>query len=232
MTQTELMATATNSLTPLEIIQQAIAGGIDTDKLGQLMDLQERWEANEARKAYTRAMAAFQKNPPSIEKASHVKFGNTEYDHALLEDVAGVIREALSERGFSFRWKTDSGDGSSGVTVTCIITHEMGHSEETTLTAPADTSGSKNSIQSIGSTVTYLQRYTLLAATGLAPKGVDNDARAVDTINENQEAEIRALMQEVNANEVRFLAFLGVDKLGDLPASRMRSAISALEAKR
>jgi hypothetical protein len=53
----------------------------------------------------------------------------------------------------------------------------MGHSERTTLSATADTSGSKNSIQAIGSTVTYLQRYTLLAAVGLAAGG-DDDGQA------------------------------------------------------
>ena len=43
-----------------------------------------------------------------------------------------------------------------------------------------DTSGSKNSIQAISSAVTYLQRYTLLAATGLSTSelgNLDNDGR-------------------------------------------------------
>ena len=59
--------------------------------------------------------------------------------------------------------------------MTCILTHDMGHSEETSLEGSADNSGSKNSIQAIGSSVTYLERYSLLAATGLAVKNADND---------------------------------------------------------
>jgi hypothetical protein len=51
----------------------------------------------------------------------------------------------------------------------------MGHSELTKMTAPSDTSGQKNSIQAIASTITYLQRYTLLAATGLTTKDMPDD---------------------------------------------------------
>jgi ERF superfamily len=63
------------------------------------------------------------------------------------------------------------------IKVTCILTHELGHSEETTLMGAPDNSGSKNAIQAVGSTVTYLERYTLLAACGLSTKGSDNDGR-------------------------------------------------------
>lgn len=48
---------------PAELMMKAVAGGMDIDKIKQMMDLQERWEANQARKAYTEAMAAFKKNP-------------------------------------------------------------------------------------------------------------------------------------------------------------------------
>jgi hypothetical protein len=69
----------------------------------------------------------------------------------------------------------------------------MGHSEETTLRAIPDTSGSKNSIQAIGSTVTYLQRYTLLAAVGMAAAGMDNDGRAADEEQKPKISEARVV---------------------------------------
>jgi hypothetical protein len=71
------------------------------------------------------------------------------------------------------RWPTQ-------IAVTCVLTHKMGHSEETTLKAIPDTSGNKNTVQAIGSTVTYLERYTLLAAMGMAAAGMDNDGRMAD----------------------------------------------------
>jgi len=53
---------------PIERIMQALGQGIDPDKIGQMMDYQERWEANQARQAYHTAMSAFKLNPPEIIK--------------------------------------------------------------------------------------------------------------------------------------------------------------------
>lgn len=164
-------------VTPLGILQIAVEQGANVDKLAKLLELQERWQANQARQAYNAAMAKFKQRPPKITKNKHVKFDDTEYDHATLDHVTEAITETLSAVGISHKWKMCQ---SPEISVTCVLTHEMGHSEETTLKASPDTSGSKNSIQAIGSTVTYLQRYTLLAAVGLAAAGMDNDGRAAD----------------------------------------------------
>ena len=43
------------AITPMDMINTAIERGADIDQLTKLMDLQERWEANEARKAYQNA---------------------------------------------------------------------------------------------------------------------------------------------------------------------------------
>ena len=158
-----------------ELVQKD--GNMDVEKLSKLLEVQERFDAIQARKAYTAAMAAFKENPPEIIKDRHVQYrtqkGQTDYDHATLANVTACINKALSEHGLAASWATSQDNGC--VRVTCRITHIMGHSEETTLSAPPDTTGSKNAIQAIGSTVTYLQRYTLLALTGLATYDQDDD---------------------------------------------------------
>lgn len=58
--------------------------------------------------------------------------------------------------------------------VTCVVTHREGHSERTTMTGPEDYSGFKTLIQSRGSSVTYLERYTLKGAFGLTSADSDN----------------------------------------------------------
>lgn len=178
MATTELVTQST-ALTPAELLRIAVTQGADIEKLSQLMDLQERWEKNEARKAYVAAMAAFKSAAPRIGKNKHVHFdtakGPTDYNHATLDHVCDAVTKALSTVGISHRWKVDQ--DKDWITVTCILTHEFGHSEETKLIGAPDNTGSKNSIQAIGSTVTYLQRYTLLAATGLAAANSDTDGR-------------------------------------------------------
>lgn len=166
----------------MSMIERAAADpNFDAGKLQQLLDAKERYEANEARKAWVVAMSAFKADAPTIDKNKRVSFatakGKTEYDHATLDNVCNVVIAALSKHGLSHRWETMQ-EGS--IAVTCVITHILGHSERTTLRASADDSGGKNSIQAIGSTVTYLQRYTLLAAAGLAVKGMDNDGKGAD----------------------------------------------------
>ncbi len=169
--------------TPMTLIDRAVSGGASIETLEKLFSLQLRWEANEAKKAFMAAMNAFKADPPEILKNHKVAYGTTAYDHATLDHVCEAITGALSKHDISHRWRVEQSEGL--LRVTCILTHKGGHSEETTLCGGPDTSGSKNAIQAIGSTVTYLERYTLLAATGLAAKNGDNDgqgAPAMETL--------------------------------------------------
>jgi hypothetical protein len=165
--------------TPATLLQMAVQQGADLDRLERLMALQERWESNEAKKEFTAAMAAFKSNPPEIFKDKLVGFENkdgsfTGYKHATLGNVVEKIVAGLAKVGVSHKWSLRQSNGQ--MAVTCILTHRMGHSDETTMEAGADVSGKKNSIQAVASTVSYLQRYTLLAATGLATQDQDDDA--------------------------------------------------------
>ncbi len=101
------------------------------------------------------------------------------------------------------------------------------------MSASPDTSGSKNSIQAIGSTVSYLQRYTLFAILGLASTDQDNDGGApTKPLDENQLANLESLMDEVKADSKKFLSHFGIESLADLPQAKLKGAISMLEAKR
>lgn len=162
--------------TPMMLLQIAMEQGADIDKLSKLMELQERWEKGEARKAFVHAMGIFKQNPPQIVKDKQVAFGQTKYKHAELDQVSSVLGASLARVGISHRWEIAQSD--TRITVRCILTHELGHAESVELSAAADTSGQKNSIQAIASTVSYLERYTLLAATGTATGEADDDGRA------------------------------------------------------
>lgn len=221
--------------TPMMMLQAALDKGVSVEQMGQLLALQERWEANEARKAYVVAMTAFKANPPEVLKRKAVAFGNTAYKHALLEDASAIIGEALSQHGISHRWDVEQADAK--VKVTCILTHALGHSESVTLEGALDTSGSKNPIQSLGSTVSYLQRYSLFAASGIAPKGVDDDATdkgakemdervridflaAIDALSHSKDVD--ALWQTIAAE---------CTKSGDIPAYDELKVAMAKKAK-
>ena len=173
-------------MSPGQLVSQLMqqGGSMDLSAMERLMSLQERWDANEAKKAYHQAMAAFKQNPPTIYKDKHVSFstqkGQTDYHHATIGNVVKQIVASLAEHDLSHSWTTEQREGGQ-VAVTCTITHKLGHSESVTLQAGRDESGGKNSIQALGSAITYLQRYTLLAITGLAVEdGSDDDGQGAD----------------------------------------------------
>jgi hypothetical protein len=170
--------------TAFALVELAIQKGSSIEHLERLMAMQERWEANEARKAFVAAMAAFKKNPPEIVKRKLVEFpskgGKTAYMHATLGDVCAAVIEALAIHGFSHRWAMRSSP--EGIYVKCVVTHMLGHAEEFEMgPGRPDESGGKNPIQAIASTNTYFQRYSLLGLCGLTSNDQrDDDGRGAD----------------------------------------------------
>ena len=167
---TKEQSTTVSTTSPMQLIEVAINSGADIDKLERLMTLQERWEDNNAKKAFFAAMSKFNAECPTIIKKK--KAHNSMY--APLGDIHAQIKETLVSCGLSFRFEQDH---SSGIEVTCLISHELGHTEKATMKANADTSGSKSAIQAMASTVTYLMRYTLCSALGITTADEDMDGR-------------------------------------------------------
>lgn len=172
-------AAAPATVTPGQMLMMAVEQGADLDKLERLLDLQERYEAREAEKAYVQAMSNFRADCPPIAKTRTGH--NTRY--AGLAETIDQIKDALAANGLSHSWLTEQ-EGPN-ITVTCTVTHADGHRERTSLTGQPDTSGSKNSIQAIGSTISYLERYTLFAALGLASSDMDTDGNVVGGLPES-----------------------------------------------
>jgi hypothetical protein len=218
------------AVTPAEMLHIAVQQGADLDKLEKLMELQDRWEKNEAKKAYTNAMSQFRSDCPTILKTKRAH--NSTY--AGLAETISQIKGLLSKNGLSHSWRTEQGNNM--ITVTCCITHSQGHSECTSLSAGADSSGNKNSIQAIGSTVTYLERYTLVAILGLASSDQDDDgamyASNVEYISDEQAANLESLISEVGASKENFLKYLRISSLDLLTSDKYNGAVKSLEKKR
>jgi ERF superfamily len=172
--------------TPMDIMMTAVQRGMGKDQLEVLERMFEfdlKVKAQQAKEAYHKAMAAFKANPPKIWRDLQAKYQvtgkpETKWNHADLGTAADAINKALGEHGLNAGWRTEPLENGN-VKVTCIITHALGHSESTPLIAGPDKSGGKNDIQAVGSTVFYLERYTLFAITGLAPAHMDDDGQSL-----------------------------------------------------
>jgi hypothetical protein len=182
----------------MRLIEMAINNGADISQLEKLMDLQERYEANQAKKEFNAAMSVFQTMLPVIEKLGVVDYtttkGRTYYSYAKLEDIAKAIQPALKATGLSYRF-TQGQDG-GGITVRCIVTHKEGHSEYSELVSNPDISGGKDQLKSIASAISYLRRYTLTGILGIVVGGEDDDGGSVQDSGQGQQGEVNCYPDE------------------------------------
>lgn len=219
---------------PVSMMIQAKAAGMSTEELKDMLTLQKEWEANEARKAFHIAISEFKDEEISITKDKSVGFNDTFFTHASLANIVETTVPFLSKHGLSHSWTTDQTDGT--VRVTCTITHKLGHSECTTLQSAPDGSGKKNPIQAIASAITYLERYTFLAITGLATSDMQDDDGAgaveVEYISDDQLADMKAVCDELKVGYEQFAKVCKVESLDMLPAIKYHGAMQKLEAKR
>ena len=218
------------------LIEMAITQNADIDKLEKLMALQERYDAKNAKSAYLLALSMFQSKCPVIvaKKQGH------NYKYAPLGDIVAQIKELLFHCGLSYRFE-QSQEGKS-IKIRCITSHIEGHTEALTIEGEADTQGSKSSIQAIGSTITYLRRYSLLGALGIVTADEDSDGRVesskkIEHCDSSQVIKINDLLDETKTHEGDFGVYintrLGISaqSFSQYTKEQADFAIKQLEAK-
>jgi len=179
----------------------------DVEKLARLMELQERHEANEARKAYIQALGIFHSQCPTIIRTKSVGYGKGDkkvaYRHAGLAETMDQIRELLSQCQLSVNW-TVTRNEPQWIEVECVVSHVAGHTERTSLGGPPDTSGNKNLLQARASTVSYLERYTLKALLGLVDRDdekSDDDGQGGAADGKAEEPPSQTALQDADAKK-------------------------------
>lgn len=222
--------------TIIQVIERAAMNpAVDIEKMERLLAMQERIHDRTAKAAYAAALAAMQPELPIIAERGGIKDrgGNVQSRYALWEDVVGIITPILSRHGFALSFRT--GNDVNGVTVTGVLSHREGHQEQTSLTLPIDTSGSKNAVQSVGSSTSYGKRYVSGALLNLRYGETDDDGHAgggPTLVSDEQIANLEALISEVGANRAAYLKYLKVTDLHQIPEASYSACVSALEAKR
>jgi len=219
---------------PMAIMEMAMNKNFDIDRIEKMLEIQEKWESNEARKAYHQDMSEFKTEHIIILKDKENKQYNSMY--ATHGNIVNTVSPILSKYGFSHKF--DIEQEKELVKVTCVITHCKGHSESSFMFAPLDKSGSKNAIQQIKSTRTYLKSATFEDALGIAPvdDNFDDDGNGhnqpnIEYIDDKQKSTILDMVASTNTTEEEFLNYLKVDSIDNIPASIYNVAIAALNTK-
>ena len=223
--------TVRQETTPAMLLNLAIEKGADLDRLERLMMLQEKWDAGQAKKAYSVAMSAFKSEKITVSKDKV----NSQYKskYSSEDSLLNTVNPLLSKHGLSASFSFTQ--AAVGIEVTCSITHAAGHSESVSLTGPLDVSGQKNPLQQIKSTVTYLRKATFEAITGIASSddsGDDDGAGASTLISDAQVSTITDLINEKEADRAKFLRFMACDSVETIRAADFTKAVAALKAKK
>ncbi|MEH6451268.1 MAG: ERF family protein [Oleispira sp.] len=195
----------------------AITSGADIDKLERLMQLQERYDAKNARSSFAQALGMFQANCPSIKKLK--KGHNSNY--APLEDIISQVKEVMFNSGLCYSFSQKQADNQ--IEVSCHLSHVDGHTETVSMRSEADKSGNKQAIQAIASTVTYLRRYTFTGVTGIVPCDEDSDGRiekavVIEHCDSSQVIKINELLDKTGTHEGDFGIYIN-QRLGINSAS-------------
>jgi hypothetical protein len=225
----------------LKIISQAVSNpDLDAVKLESLINMYDRIAAQKAKASFISALADMQPKLPKITKKGTTG-GPGKQKYALWEDINQEITPTLSEYGFALTFRLDPiPDG--GLSVTGVLSHRDGHSTENAVPLPFDTSGVKNPVQSVGSTISYGKRYAAILILNITTCGEDDDGSGAGAgattsgkqtkITVKQTEEIQNLIDETDTNIESFCKYMNVDAVANMTAADYERAIDGFDAKK
>lgn len=218
------------------LLELAVNKGMPAAELGQLLDLHERIEDRNARKEFTRALAAVKAELPPIIHSRQAAFKtrsghDVKYSYTELDELARVLDPILTKHGFSYSWSQTMEKGL--VTTTCTLDHDAGHSRSSSFSVPAENDSAASPQQKIGIADTYASRRSLIGVLGLTTADKDPRPKEIDPtpIGEDQEVELSDMITTSGADRARFLKHFDVEALKDLPAARYAEAKTMLQQK-
>lgn len=231
-------------------ISQAITSKADITVIERLFALRTQMKVEQAKEAFNSSMAKFQKECPVIKKKKEGGKTNSStvaaYKYAPIELIIEQVRDLIASNGFSYSFNIETFPES--VKATCVINHEIGHSENSSMSFP---NGTKTNIMSApqltAATVTFAKRYVFCAAFGITVGDEDNEKLLGKGVSEDIK-----LPKDIKAQITHLLSILGVkggskdetrtsikrlsgmeatDKIEDLEEIRNRLEVLVKEAK-
>jgi hypothetical protein len=221
----------------VDVISRAASDpNIDIAKMERLLEMHERISARQAEIAFNTAMNVCQAEMPRVLR--NKTNDSTTSKYADLEQLDIICRPIYTKHGFSLSFGTADCPLPGHARQTCLVSHTGGHSRAYQADIPLDLTGpkgnqNKTGVQGFGSTMSYGQRYLTKLIFNIALTNEDNDGQGeMETVSEEQIANIRALLTELGKDEKKFLKWAKVDSLDQIPAINYSATIQTLEAMR
>lgn len=230
----------------MTIIEKAMMmPNFEIEKLERLLAMQKEIMAKNAEMSFTSALVRLSADLPRIVRSKSVAYdidkndktkGKKEaFKFAAYEDIDEVLRPLMAREGFhpSFDTAPRPGDG-GGAIITCTLTHVDGHSMKASVPVALDSSGGKNNIQAMGSTISYGQRYCLKMLLNIVTVGEDDDGKTSEAqyIDPVQADLLNVLLSETKSDTQKFLSFVGAESVEKITVSNYAKGLNMLEHKK
>ncbi len=238
MKKEKALAVVPQGNSPAEMIRMAIAGKANLDKLEKFLELQERYEANEARKIFASSFADVQAKITSV-----VKTKTNLQTHSKYADLNNIIESAkpiYTAEGFSVIFYEGETKVEGNIRICADVLHRAGHRETYHYDIPLDGVGIQGNpnmtkIHGKSSSTSYGRRYLMCMIWNIPTQ--DNDAQDIgklpaEYITDKQVSIITDCLDEMKADKKQFLAYMKIDKLENMSKADYPKAMSAIEAKR
>lgn len=207
----------------------------DVSKMEKLLEMYERIAGKNAEVSFNASMKSAQEEMPKILRNKENQQTNSRY--ADLEQVNQAIVPVYTKHGFSLSFGTADCPIAGHFRITCLVSHVAGHSRTYQADIPVDMTGmkgnqNKTATHGFGSTMSYGRRYLTLLIFNLTLTNDDKDGNQGETLSDEQIANIEALLTETASDKGKFLRYLKVESLGDIPAKNYTTVVKLIEAKR
>lgn len=162
------------------LITQAIEKNMPVETMERLLSMRTQLRAEAARGAFLDAMARFQHECPVITKnrvakirsKSGAEFG---YRYADIGEIVKVAAPLLTKHGLSFTIKMRLEPNPPAQVATCVVSHVLGHSEESEFRAPIDVNAAVSDMQKAAAAQTFAKRIAFSNAFGILTTDDDDD---------------------------------------------------------
>lgn len=215
------------------IAEMASDPKVDPDKIEKLLNIQIKMLDRQAKMDFDQALARVQKQMPRITKRGEIKnrAGEVVARYMKYEDIDMVIRPILQAEDFSLVHNvTDEG---GRMKVETFLKHKSGHQESVNIVLPYDKPNAlKSEIQAAAGTSSVGKRNNVCNLLNLTAEGEDDDGFLnYIKIDDSQKEEIIKALRETGADGVRFLQYMGVASVDEIPMKDYAKAYMALKRK-
>lgn len=172
-----------------QIVSLAANPDVNAANLTALADLAITLQGIEQKQEFNRDFSAAVMEMPVISRDGRIviKDKNTgritqSTPFARFEDIDRIVRPIANRHNLAYTFEV--GGTETRITVCPIVWHSNGfvhHGKD--LPLPLETSGSKNNVQGVGSSITFGKRYALCAAFSIVTEGLDTDGNGSPSAN-------------------------------------------------